>query len=723
VSKIWLTLNSSWPVTLASQDLCHYPFPIDITAAPNNTLIPTAVAYGRTFISNENCYLSYPSVIAAFPAGFSTYISGTTTLTWSATTETIEGKTYTLAAGTVTEYENMMVDDLYSYTTLPGGVLTVPSTELQSYRGMAGYFGSVYSFNFADLPPNPVPVLAYEGSQLCFLDLVNSFDLVFYPDTMEPWPWCTTIVDDAYEPFLVYPTQFLDLDPAFASCVFDLNGIFDPPTALATAGFLTPPTVSGPASTTPADPGPTLPLITAVLTTIPFLQLPESSNSSPGGSGDPAGNSASGSGSDPGGDPGGPGSNRNQGLESISFSTEIASWLSGTGSNGNSNDVSGSGGGVPAPEDTNPDDSSVIGAILTLGHGSTTITASEDGNWGIVVAGQTIQLGDPPATIGEDLISAAPGGSIVVVSPDDLTTIALSQIAGSGFAAQAQVTLPPAAILTLGGEVVTAIQGDNGGVLIDGTTLPQRQTATIGGQTLYVAPGGNAVVVAQNGQTTTVPLINPNPIIAVFTLDDGEVVTATSMTAANGKPVIAFGNTTLTVDGTALTTDGVVLSAVSAGLVVAGPPRSGSDVTGAIFTIGSSVFTAVESVNAQGSTIVVIGGQTLTLGGAQVTLPDGEIVSAGTSGLLVIGNGKSSSVPYSAIPATMTTTSTLDLASLTVMSPSGGVGTAGSGATSTSKKGGSGRMEANLASVFLASLMVMLGLYSSTDILKFAYRS
>jgi hypothetical protein len=330
----------------------------------------------------------------------------------------------------------------------------------------------------------------------------------------------------------------------------------------------------------------------------------------------------------------------------------------------------------------------------------------------VVVAGETLTPGGSAATIGGNVFSAAPGGSIVVANGNGeaASTIALSQIPAAGGAAQAQVTPPASAILTLGGETVTAVQGSNGGVLIDGTTLPAGQIATIDGQTVSVAAGGNAVVIGQNGLTSTVPLVNPNPNFAVFTLPNGQVVTATSMTGPNGSPIIVVGSVALTQGGAGFTTEGVVLSAGNGGLVMSGAP--GSNVEGAIFTIGSSTFTARESVNAQGSTIVVIGSQTVTVGGSPVTLADGEVVSAGTSGLVVIGAGGTSSVAYSAVPAASTPAT--ESASLTSASSPSGSGTGGSGgsqgtaSTSTKKKGDAARMGVDIWYSLVAGLLVVV---------------
>jgi len=222
--------STSWPVTLASQDLCHYPFPIDITAtpSPNDSSTPTAVLDGTTITSDENCYLSYAPLTA-----------------WG------------------------LIGNSSASYTLPAGILSVPSSELQSYRAdFAGIeTADIFSFNFADLLPNHVPILAYEGQAQCVLDQVNSLNN----------PFCATIFESLYAPQLIYPSQFKDLDPRFSTCTFDYYGLYDPPTSLVPVGWLTTPTAYAggdpPITSEPAVPRPTGHLLLPPPTTVPFSQM------------------------------------------------------------------------------------------------------------------------------------------------------------------------------------------------------------------------------------------------------------------------------------------------------------------------------------------------------------------------------------------------------------------------------------------------------------------
>jgi len=170
----------------------------------------TATGFNTTFTSDQNAYLTYDALTVYFKTGsISNDLDGTTTV-------------------------------------LPGGILTVPSNDLRSYRGNAPglTIGNIYSFNFADLLPNHVPILAYEGT----LDCEGH-----YGDSIG-YPFCQTIVENLYAPNLVYPTQFYDIYPQFSNCDFDDYGLYDPPTYLIPVDILTP--TIGNTITTLISPGP-----------------------------------------------------------------------------------------------------------------------------------------------------------------------------------------------------------------------------------------------------------------------------------------------------------------------------------------------------------------------------------------------------------------------------------------------------------------------------------
>jgi len=246
---------------------------------------------------------------------------------------------------------------------------------------------------------------------------------------------------------------------------------------------------------------------------------------------------------------------------------------------------------------------------------------------------------------------------------------------------------PIETVVTLGSDstITVSANADSGGgsdgggsvIVIDGTTFSQGRIAIVGSETLSALPDASGVAIAQNGRTTIISLVDVPAAesseygVAVITLGDGSYVTATSLDAANGSPVIMLGYQTLTAGGV-ITTGSVVLSVGTGGVVLSGAGSGSSGVTGAVIAVGSTSITAIESVNRQGSTVVAIGSTTATVGGAPVSLPGGEVFSAGHSGFEIVGSGTTSSMYYSAIvdssapPAEISPTGTvLTLGSLT----------------------------------------------------------
>lgn len=531
-------------------------------------------------------------------------------------------------------------------------------------------------------------------------------------------PFCQTVVENLYAPNLVYPTEFYDKYPQFSSCGFDYEGVFDPPTYLITVDSL-PPTSSegvGP-TTTPASPGLSGHPVTPPATTVSFTQVPSVTTGVAGGSptavGPGSGNTGSGGsgpgnadppgGSDPS-DGGAPGT-ATDGLDPAPGNIQTSNPGIGSGSNADpaGSDSANSGSGTALP-DTDPNDSpSATGAVIGLGNGGGTLTVSSNSGGDVVVAGTTLTPGGAAATVSGNVISAVSGGTIVVSqSGASASTIPLNGIIPA--------SEHPSTVLTLGGQTITAAQAPGGGIVVGGSTISAGQVATIGGETVSALSDGSGIVFAQNGQTSTVSLAATSspPHIAILTLEDGSTVTATSSTGANGSPVYIVGSQTLTSGGEAITTDGTILSVGAGGLVMSGS-GSGSSVAGAVFTIGSMTFTAYESVYGQNTTVVVIGGQTATVGGSPITLPDGEVVSAGEHGLLMVGGGNISSVPYSAIAAATTTSSSMSSQSLTVLSPSR-TASATPPATTSSKKGDAICGCTSIGSVFVACFFAALAL-------------
>ena len=434
-SNLNLSNSCSWPVTLASQDLCHYPFPIDITATPNNSFTPAAVVDGTTITSNENCYLSYAPLTVSGILGNSNVIT--------------------------------------SYT-LPAGTLSVPSSELQSYRAVIPGLqsGDTFSFNFADLLPNHVPILAYEGQTSCAL----------LPTTM--LSYCATIFESMYAPQLVYPTQFKDLDPLLSTCVFDYSGLYDPPTSLVPVGWLIAPTTSaggGDSTNAPASPSPTIHPGLAAPTTVSFSYMSTAMD----GSGDAAANTGNDAKSGPtmiiapgGGD------------SAAAVASTIALDPSSTAS---------------PPQVT----SAAPSAVFRFG--GEVLTASQDpAGRGLLINGTPLPDG-VVATVNGVEMSAAPGGTAVVLVSEGATQTIPLTVDGADRLVAA-VTLPGGNVLTAngpgpqvavvtlpGGTVLTATSA-GGAVLVLGVSLSVGGSAlSTGGVVLSGAPGGLAVYADPTG--------------------------------------------------------------------------------------------------------------------------------------------------------------------------------------------------------------------------------
>lgn len=124
------------------------------------------------------------------------------------------------------------------------GILALPSSEVSSLRGLAPaqpIAGNVHwSFNFADLAPNPVPWDAWISQATCA--------------GHESQPQCQTITQAAYRPGLVYPRQFFEMEPEWKSCTVGVFGIVDPPIELPIAHVAAGPTHGGTGPITSSPP-------------------------------------------------------------------------------------------------------------------------------------------------------------------------------------------------------------------------------------------------------------------------------------------------------------------------------------------------------------------------------------------------------------------------------------------------------------------------------------
>jgi len=445
--------HSSWPVTLASQDLCVYPEPIDITAIQSNTPV-VASAFGINITSDENCYISYPIAIAVFPD--------------------------------------------YSVETAPGGIVAVPSSNLKSFRnsqyGYANLF--TYSFNFADLPPNPVPVLAYEAGLECYT--YASYGL------MELDPACETIYEALYTPQLSFPSELSAKFPQWASCDFNLVGLYDPPTSLVPMDFLTPPSTASP--TIGASPGSTGDPITPSATAVAVTEAPSPTTATDS---DPTSGGGHGTGFDNNGD-------------------------------------------SPTGADTS------LATVVTFGNsGGSVVAISVSNADGVVVLGSGTLFPGQVTIIDGQTVSALPQGPGIVV--DGQTVSVPSQGTVVVYDGSADSSDPATAVFTLGdGTVVTAtsLGGANGFIVVGSQTLTAGQAFTTAGAVLSVVDGGLLLSSGAFESTGAILTVNSKAITALESVNRGSTVID-----VGGYGEIAVG-------GPAITVAGVVLSAGDNGLVI-----------------------------------------------------------------------------------------------------------------------------------------------------------
>jgi len=418
--------NNSWPVTLASQNLCVYPNPIDITANAAN-VTPIASAFGMNITSDENCYISYPVI---------SFIEADRTI------------------------------------TSPGGILTVPSSNLQSYRGtLPGLkLDDTYSFNFADLLPNHVPILAYEGVDVCAQNY----------DNFVANPFCYTIVEDMYAPQLVYPTEFYDKYPEWSDCSFDYMGLYDPPTYLIPIDALTASNTGLVVVTTPASPAGGWSAVTATPTTTSYVQAVTSTTTGVLGSIGASVVLWSGSGSSESASPGPSDTETPLGDSDPIASPSVPDPVGPVG-NDETTVYFAPGSSISGYEPAT--------AVLTVNGYTITAISSTDANGSpaIVVGSQTLAYDGQAITTAGAILSL--GGDGLVLSSNDVDP------PGSGSDPESEI----GAVFTLGSAKFTAIQSTNAQATL---VIVGGKTATVGGDPVTL-PGGEVLSAGTNGVAMT----------------------------------------------------------------------------------------------------------------------------------------------------------------------------------------------------------------------------
>ena len=251
-------------------------------------------------------------------------------------------------------------------------------------------------------------------------------------------------------------------------------------------------------------------------------------------------------------------------------------------------------------------------------------------------------------------------------------------------APQPSPTTSPAAVITIGSSIVTATQGHT--IVVGSQTLtPGGSAVTIGSQTVSVGSSGVVVGSSTAAFTTNTDIPAPPAVSSATFVAGGSSLTAVEsgsivQVIGSGGSVIA----TLTEGGSAATVAGQTVSAGSGGLqvgtsnVALTPGSVDGDAT--TVTIDNQVYTASEL---PGGEEVIDGSITLTAGGKATTLPNGEVMSAGSSGEVVIGS------------------TTLQMPTAATTDPSSGNGDSGASSSSV-------RLQVGLGSLGLVSLMGVL---------------
>ncbi|OQO12910.1 hypothetical protein B0A48_02374 [Cryoendolithus antarcticus] len=601
-----------------------------------------------------------------------------------------------------------------SYT---GRVIGLPSSDVYSVCGWTGE-ATLLGYDFADLQ-STVPPAAYNCQPVCdsdgyVWDIVNG---QFFGDDYAYKAPCGLIVDEWYKPILAVPPQIRQLDPDWADCALDLDGLYDPPkplTAVTTvAGPASGPTPEpaspgssktseqppetnkpspAPAPTPTADPGtqPTTgetsvgqsggsPGSTAAQTSrasSAVIAVPDSTLKTPttvapsdgATASDKPGNSNSGSGSaDPGGLGGviaslvqttaattpkssaGSGDAIASAIASIIGASPPASGVATTAVDPGSSDpgAGGAGAGTSDPSGSGSGSSGSTATGSGSGSGSSGSGNSGSGSSGSGSGGSASgSTGSTNTGTGADTGSAdsgntGSGGSGASSGGSDNAAGNSAGSAGSnGVNTDPNNASPgsPAqgAVVTVGSQTLTISTAGSSGAIVVGSQTLQPGGAFTALNGAVVSAKGSGVAVA-GSQVAFTPLPTPGAVVGTTVHVGGQTLTASQDPAGE----LVIGTATLSPGQVTTLSGGAVVSAGPSGLVIdrtsTVPLQALTQVTrgpqlGAVITAGSQTLTAVQL----GGGSFVIAGTTISSGLA-VTLSDGQIVTAGSSGLIVDG--------------------------------------------------------------------------------------
>ncbi|KAI9662866.1 MAG: hypothetical protein M1821_007913 [Bathelium mastoideum] len=611
------------------------------STVPPRPNAPTEVAALGTTFTSGTAYLSYPGVSAVGAGGGQC------------------GKTY------------------------PAGFVALPSSSVSSYRlppweeEPVGTQSTLFPFNFADLPPNPVPAQAWSSQLNCI-----------FPTALD----CSTITEADYAPWISYPPYFKNLDPDWVSCQTQSLGVFDPPYVLTAANVAAVP-APGPATITSAQnsasavpaipassPSPLHPTETSSVQQGASVNAPEiptdptpDSSGVPGENGDPDGNGTPPKSTSLGGNGNSQG-HGNSGPSSTQGSNDGSGLSAGTGANSNPGVVgsqaghSNAGGNGGPSKSTQPatfsklpasgssSDPQIVGIIPTTAAPAAVIvsyleaspTQEGTGKGNPALSIDATVAADPSLAASSIISNGASEGSVLPASRLGTVSAAEFTIASQTFTAvESQepngdpIVVAGSITLGAGGNVATisgvAVSAGSNGVIVGSTPIPLAPIETMGSDSI-------------SGETAMTQ--------AIFTVGSS-TVTGVATVDSDGGEAAVVGSSTLYIGGPSVVLEGATISQGSAGVIVS---QDGQTTRVPFATItayppdqqqaqtpkdsNTEALAVIEATNSRGDpSIVAMGSKTLTINGLPITT-DGETISAGSSGLIIVSNGRSSTESY-----------------------------------------------------------------------------
>ncbi|PQE34121.1 ca2+modulated nonselective cation channel polycystin protein [Rutstroemia sp. NJR-2017a WRK4] len=290
--------------------------------------------------------------------------------------------------------------------------------------------------------------------------------------------------------------------------------------------------------------------------------------------------------------------------------------------------------------------SAEAGAPVPIATVGSEVISAAPGASAVVVGGQTASLQGQPITISSSIIQLTPSGLAIVNADSGSSSIyalptSAEAVASAAANPQPIATLPNA-------QVISASAGAS-------TLLVGSQTLTSGGPAVTLSgsksiatfAADGLVIEGSSGDKTTYALpASSAPSQPIATIGN-QIIAAPSAGASS----LIIGSQTLALNGPAVTLAGsnAVATLGAEGLIVAYPGGAVSTYSAAApqaqkqtqtQSSGSSTITAVAVAGSNGEEVVVQG-KTLTKGGEAATLSDGQVVSlaAGTTGVVVMGKG------------------------------------------------------------------------------------